>query len=131
VSTVLDFGLCDRTTPMVDLATAIERNTIPWLDIHEGLPGRADHGLVTGLLRGYLAEAPVGARERAALPALLPLVHVGYALTEIEYFHGITRSDANADLAYDAFLIGHCRWFTGEAGVALLEHLRCELERLA
>ena len=130
VSTVLDFGLCDRTSAIYDLATAIERNTIPWLDIHDGSPGSADLSLVTALLTGYLGETRLGARERAALPAVLPLVHVGYAITEIEYFRGITHSDANADLAYDAFLLGHCRWFTSAAGRDLLAHIRSELERL-
>jgi hypothetical protein len=31
VSAVLDLGLCDRTTPVFDLATAIERNAVSWL----------------------------------------------------------------------------------------------------
>ena len=123
VSTVLDFGLADRTSAVYDLATAIERNTIPWLDIHDGAPGPADLDRVSGLLTGYLEEAPLNQAERRALLALLPLVHVGYALTEIDYFHGITHSGDNADLAYEAFLLGHCHWFTDTAGQALLTHI--------
>ena len=30
VASILDFGLSDRTSAVYDLATAIERNTIPW-----------------------------------------------------------------------------------------------------
>jgi len=127
VLTVLDFGLSDQTSAIYDLATAIERNTIPWLDIHEGAAGAADLTQVSALLHGYLGARLLSSGERAALIALLPLVHVGYALTEIDYFHGITRSTDNADLAYQGFLLGHCAWFESGPGRALLEHVRREL----
>lgn len=127
VRTVFDFGLSDRTTPVYDLATAIERNTIPWLDIHEGAARAADLTLVSGLLRGYLRGRQLTSHEREALVAILPLVHVGFALTEIDYFHGITHSAENADLAYVGFLLGHCAWFETEQGQALLDHIRREL----
>jgi hypothetical protein len=55
---------------------------------------------------------------------VLPVVHVEYALTEVEYFAGIVASPANADLAYDAYLLGHARWFAGPDGTVLLDHLR-------
>lgn len=129
VRTILDFGLCDRTSAVYDLATAIERNTIPWLDIHDGLPGGADLSQVAALLQGYLGARSLRAVERAALVAILPIVHVGYALSEIDYFHGITHSAQNAKLAYEAFLLGHCRWFQGTEGRALSAHLREQLER--
>jgi Ser/Thr protein kinase RdoA (MazF antagonist) len=123
VTTVLDFGLSDRTTAVYDLATAIERNTIPWLDIHEGIPAPADLGLVSALVNGYRSARPLSAHEREALVAALPLVHVGYALAEIDYFQGSTHSVENADLAYEAFLIGHCGWFESDQGRSLLRHL--------
>jgi Ser/Thr protein kinase RdoA (MazF antagonist) len=127
VAGIIDFGLCDCTTRTYDLATAIERNTIPWLDIQDGRRGSADLALVTALLAGYLDRTELSERECAALVAILPLVHWGYALSEIEYFHGVTRSAENADLAYDAFLLGHCRWFTEPEGEALLRHLETTL----
>jgi len=130
VRSILDFGLCDRTSAVHDLATAIERNTIPWLDIHEGLPVAANLSLVTALLQGYLDTRALNDSERVALVAILPLVHVGYALSEIDYFHGVTHSAANASLAYEAYLLGHCHWFEGTLGQALLAHLRDELARI-
>jgi Ser/Thr protein kinase RdoA (MazF antagonist) len=130
VQTVLDFGLSDRTTAVYDLATAIERNTIPWLDIHDGIAGVADLNLVSGLIRGYLGARPLRPVERAALVAILPLVHIGYALTEIDYFHGTTRSADNADLAYHGFLLGHCAWFESIEGRALLNHVHRELQEV-
>jgi Ser/Thr protein kinase RdoA (MazF antagonist) len=124
VASALDFGLSDRTTRIYDLATAIERNTIPWLDIQDGRDGPALLAQVDALLDGYSGTAALSALECAALVAVLPIVHLGYALTEIDYFHGITGSTANAELAYDGFLLGHCRWFGRAHGTALLAHLR-------
>jgi len=127
---VLDFGLSDRTTAVYDLATAIERNTIPWLNIHEGAAGVADLALVSGLIRGYQDARPLALGERAALIAILPVVHVGYAITEIDYFHGTTRSAENANLAYYGFLLGHCAWFETPQGRALLDHVRRQLQEV-
>jgi hypothetical protein len=33
-------------------------------------------------------------------------------------------SPANADLAYDGYLLGHARWFAGPDGTALLDRIR-------
>jgi hypothetical protein len=33
-------------------------------------------------------------------------------------------SPANADLAYDAYLLGHARWFAGPEGAVLLDRVR-------
>jgi Ser/Thr protein kinase RdoA (MazF antagonist) len=130
VTTIFDFGLCDETTAAYDLATAIERNAVPWLAVQAGQAAAARFDLVTGLLTGYLAERPLAAVERAAVAAVLPIVHIGYALTEVDYFQGITHSSQDADLAYEAFLLGHCAWFLTPPGRALLAHVRGELARL-
>ena len=130
VTTIFDFGLCDETTAAYDLATAIERNAVPWLAVQAGQAAAARLDLVTGLLSGYLAERPLAAVERAAVTAVLPIVHIGYALTEIDYLAGITHSRQDADLAYEAFLLGHCAWFLTPPGRAMLAHVRGELARL-
>jgi len=54
---------------------------------------------------------------------LLPVVHLEYALSEVEYFASVVHSPSNADLAYDTYLVGHTRWFAGPDGSALLSHL--------
>ncbi|KQX67742.1 phosphotransferase [Streptomyces sp. Root1310] len=116
VSTVLDFGMSDRTTAVHDLATAIERNAVQWL--RPGYPVReAD---VTALVDGYRSVRPLTAVESAALPELLPLVHAEFALSELGYFHGVTRSAQNTRLAYE-YCVGHAEWFTGEDGRHLLD----------
>ncbi|WP_089105987.1 phosphotransferase enzyme family protein [Streptomyces hyaluromycini] len=116
VATVLDFGMSDRTTAVHDLATALERNTVQWLDPDR--PVQEKHAIE--LLRGYQSVRPLTAAESAALPVLLPLVHAEFALSELDYFHGVTRSRENARLAYE-YYVRHAEWFSGGAGHRLLE----------
>jgi Ser/Thr protein kinase RdoA (MazF antagonist) len=121
VSGVLDFGLCNLATAGYDLAVAIERACVEWL----APPGRrrvfGDD--MVALVRGYLAVRPPSPEERSALPHLLPLVHVDYALSEIEYFHGIVGSAQNTRLAYDGYLLGHLAWFGSGAAQELRRRL--------
>ena len=115
---VIDFGLCNLTTACYDLATAIERSAIGWLEPPGRRPVRTD--LVRALLRGYGRAGQLSPPEVAALPHLLPVVHVEYALSEVEYFHAVVRSPANAALAYEGYLLGHLEWFAGAAGARLV-----------
>lgn len=124
VSCVLDFGLADRTFALFDLATAIERNAIPWLELDQGGSARAALGDIDALLDGYASVKPLSARDLQTLAALLPVVHVDFALSEIAYFQGVVGSTASADVAYHAYLLGHLHWFAGNAGQGLLEHLQ-------
>ncbi|MFJ9241843.1 phosphotransferase enzyme family protein [Streptomyces sp. NPDC101776] len=116
VATALDFGMSDRTTAVHDLATAIERNTVQWLQ--PGFPVREADAVA--LLAGYQSVRPLSPAESKALPALLPLVHAEFALSELGYFHGVTRSAENTRLAYE-YYVGHAEWFAGEGGRRLLD----------
>lgn len=124
VSCVLDFGLADRTFALFDLATAIERNGIPWLELESGGSARAALDDIDALLDGYASVKPLSSADLLMLAALLPLVHVDFALSEIAYFQGVVGSSASADVAYHAYLLGHTRWFSTEPGQCLLDHLR-------
>lgn len=126
VATVLDFGLSDRTTAVHDLATAVERNIVQWLDLPHGTV-RVQRAHLDALLDGYTAVRPLSAAEAAALPELLPLVHAEFALSEMDYFHGVIGSADSVALAYDYYL-RHAEWFNGPEGRGLLEHVR---ERVA
>ncbi|MFF3934563.1 phosphotransferase enzyme family protein [Streptomyces phaeofaciens] len=122
VSTVLDFNLSDRTTSVHDLAVALERNIFGWLDLPGGhVP--VQYAQLTALLEGYAAVRPLSKAEAEALPALLPLVNAEYALSEMHYFHEVTRSAENTALAR-AYFTDHTRWFTTEPGLLALRHLR-------
>ena len=124
VTAVFDFGLANRTFAVHDLALALERSTIAWLDLAECGEAGVDIDAVDALLDGYQALRPLGPAEAAALPEVLPVVHVEYALSEIEYFADVVASPGLADLAYDTYLIGHTRWFAGPDGAAVRDHLR-------
>ena len=121
---VLDFGLSDRSFALFDLATAIERNLVPWLELDQGRAAVADLDALDALLQGYTSVRPLGRDDLLALAALLPMVHADFALSEVIYFHGILGSAESAALAYDNYLIGHTRWFLDAEGQRLLKHIR-------
>lgn len=127
VATILDFGLADRAYAIHDLATAIERNAVEWLALEAKGPDAVHADAAVALVEGYLEIRKLTDAERVALPDLLALSHTDYALSELDYFGGVTRSPSNAELAY-RYLIDHTAWFAGPVGGALLDRLRSTLE---
>jgi Ser/Thr protein kinase RdoA (MazF antagonist) len=127
VAMVLDFGLANRTFAVHDLAVALERSTFGWLDLADSGRASADLAAIGALLDGYQSVRPLTPAEAAALPEVLPVAHVEYALSETEYFADVVSAPALADLAYDGYLLGHARWFAAADGRAALSHLRGRL----
>ena len=126
VAAVVDLGLANRTGPAFDLATALERSAISWLDLTD--PAGARRPTVAleqarALLEGYRSVRPLTALERRALPRLLPVVHVELALSEVEYYLTVRPDPASVALAYDGYLLGHAEFFRGPAGRELLGNL--------
>lgn len=122
ISAVLDFGLSAANFALFDLATAIERNAIAWLTVDEQPDaGRAD--IAAALIKGYRQQRALTPADIHLLADLLPLVHLDFALSEVEYYQAITGSRANADVAYDAFLLGHAAWFRTTPGQQLLQSI--------
>jgi Ser/Thr protein kinase RdoA (MazF antagonist) len=128
VAGVLDLGLANRTSAVHDLAVALERSVVSWLDLAETGTARADLAVAGIIVDGYQSVRRLSAAEAAALPAVLPVVHLEYALSEVDYFTGVISSPANASLAYE-YLVGHARWFGQPAGARLLEFLGQHLSR--
>ena len=122
VACVFDFGLASPTSALFDLATAIERNAIAWLSLDTGLAA-VHTDIALALLDGYRQQQPLSVQQVHLLADLLPLVHLDFALSEVEYFHAATRSASNAQVAWDDFLLGHAQWFHSPAGQALLQAL--------
>jgi Ser/Thr protein kinase RdoA (MazF antagonist) len=129
VAGVLDLGLANRTFAVHDLAVALERSTVDWLDLAESGHIAADLDAVDALLDGYEEVQPLDEIELAALVAVLPVVHLEYALSEVEYFAEVVRSPDNADFAYDGYFIGHTRWYEAAAGSLVSDHLRRRVRR--
>ncbi len=117
VATIFDFGLADRTCAVHDIATAIERSAIRWLDLGHGADDAiADPVAARALLAGYASVAPLSRADLTAILRLVPLVHVEFALSEIDYFTSVVADPASAALAWDGYLIGHADWFLSVAG---------------
>jgi Ser/Thr protein kinase RdoA (MazF antagonist) len=124
VAAVFDLGLANRTFAVHDLATALERSTVSWLELAGTGQAEADLDAVTALLDGYESNKPLRPVELMALAEVLPVVHLEYALSEVEYFADVVGSAPNAALSYDTYLIGHTRWFAGPSGSAMLDFIR-------
>ncbi|MFF2087203.1 phosphotransferase enzyme family protein [Nocardia sp. NPDC058176] len=116
VSSVIDFGLADRTTAVFDLAIAIERAAVDWVSLRDGGPANVREDQVTALIQGYRAERSLSRAEQTLLPAILPLAHIGYELSEIDYFRTVADEPRNAEIAYEDWLLGHLRWYETPAG---------------
>lgn len=121
-STVIDFNLADRAYAVHDLALAIERNAVEWVELGEKGERAVHADAARALIAGYEEVRRLTDAERAALPELLPLCHVDFALSELDYFAGVTKNAANAELAY-RYLIDHTFWFASAAGTAFLRDL--------
>jgi Ser/Thr protein kinase RdoA (MazF antagonist) len=133
---VIDFGLADCTSAVHDLALAIERNIVEWLELKQesgirdqgsetelkvatNLPIHFDH--LNALLDGYDSLRPLSDEEAAALAPMTALCHAEFALTEADYFLGVLQSEKNARVCVDDYLVGHARWFHSSAGEKLLD----------
>ncbi|HEX5306032.1 MAG TPA: phosphotransferase [Dyella sp.] len=123
ITTVLDFGLAAANFALFDLATAIERNAIAWLQLDTG-DAAVHTEIALALIAGYRQVRPLNRLDVHLLADLLPVVHVDFALSEVEYFHAVTKDRHAADVAYDTFLRGHAAWFSTLPGQALLDAIR-------
>jgi Ser/Thr protein kinase RdoA (MazF antagonist) len=125
VTAVIDFGLADRTNAVHDLAHAIERNIVEWLELvrnperPESVPVHLDH--LGALLDGYQSMRPFSAEQAAALAPMTALCHAEFALSEADYFLGVLGAEEAARMAYEGWLVGHARWFRSDAGRRLLD----------
>jgi Ser/Thr protein kinase RdoA (MazF antagonist) len=129
---VIDFGLCDRTNAVHDLAHAIERSVVEWLTlvnasaISADVPVHMDH--LWAMLEGYEGVRPLTAAERSALAPMLVLCHAEFALSETDYFLSVLRSPTKAFMACEGYLLSHAEWWHG-SGTHVLTALRDWAER--
>jgi len=127
-TSVIDFGLADRTNAVYDIAQAIERNIVEWLALlhnpehGEEVPVHLDH--LWAMLDGYEQLRPLNAVESAALAPILALGHAEFALTEAHYFLAVLHSPEKARVATNDYLVGHAQWFRGSGRQKLIEPLR-------
>ena len=127
VTAVIDFGLCDRTNAVHDLAHAIERNIVEWLALvndlahPENVQVHFEH--LWALLEGYESVRQLSEIEARALAPMLALCHAEFALSETDYFLSVLHSEEKAWFACEGYLVAHARWWRGE-GAKVLDELR-------
>jgi Ser/Thr protein kinase RdoA (MazF antagonist) len=146
---IIDFGLADRTNAVHDLAHAMERNIVEWLELvnerqesgirvqgseiaapsGENVPIHLDH--LSALLEGYEQVRPLSDGEAAALAPMTALCHAEFALSETDYFLSVLHSEEKAPMACDGWLVGHARWFRCAGGKRLLDAIRQWAEKRA
>lgn len=124
---IIDFGLADRTNAVHDIANAIERNIVEWLQLVADPSHPADVTVhfdhMLALLDGYDSVRSLSAEEAAALAPMTALCHAEFALSEADYFLGVLHAQDRAPMAYDGWLVGHARWFRCAAGRKLLDEI--------
>lgn len=122
ITSVLDFGLADRTTAAYDLAIALERFAVDWVGLRDGGPANVPKRELQSFLHGYTAIRPVSGAEFYALANLFPLCHAEYELSEIDYFLSVVPggSEKNAEIGYRDWFLGHTEWAKSEEGQAFL-----------
>jgi Ser/Thr protein kinase RdoA (MazF antagonist) len=122
---VIDFGLCDCTNAVHDLAHAIERSIVEWLVLvndpqHPArVPVQRDH--LRALLAGYELVRPLSSAEASALAPMLALCHAEFALSEADYFLSVLHSEEKAYMACEGYLLSHAQWWRGPGGTVLDE----------
>ena len=121
-TSVLDFGLSDRTAAVYDLAIAVERFAVDWVGLRDGGPANIPKRELRSFLHAYASVRPVSGAEFSALANLFPLCHAEYELSEIDYFLSVVPggSEKNAEIAYRDWFLGHAQWAKSEEGQAFL-----------
>ncbi|TPW36253.1 phosphotransferase enzyme family protein [Oecophyllibacter saccharovorans] len=119
VCEVFDFGLSGYTSAPFDLAVAVERSFIRWMNMGRD-PVAWDQ--LHAFLAGYDAIRPRTLAERQLTGRFLPLVHVQFALTELAYYAALLHDlpTARRDV-WSGYLLGHARWFESPVGQKLIE----------
>lgn len=130
VASVIDFGLSDRTTRIYDVAVALERNTLQWIELLAGDENAYRLDQAEDFLRGYVAISPLSDAEKSVLPALLPIAQTDFALSGLEYYVRVLADEDMAAWGYESFLIDHTAWFFTFPGKKYLSGIRRILERL-
>lgn len=127
VTSVIDWGLCDRANAVFDIACAIDRSIVEWLMLvndpehPEAVAVHMDH--LWAMLEGYESIRPLSAEEKHALAPMAALCHAEFALSEGEYFLNALHAPEKARLACYDYLVGHAQWWRG-AGGRVLDALR-------
>jgi Ser/Thr protein kinase RdoA (MazF antagonist) len=128
VSSVIDLHLADLSFRMYDLAVALDRNAILWLEILAGNSEAVRYDVVEEMVRGYASVMPLSGAEVELLTRLLPVHQLDLALSNVDYYLSIEGRPERAEWAYHTYLLDHTRYFAGPEGRRTLAALRQAVE---
>jgi Ser/Thr protein kinase RdoA (MazF antagonist) len=123
IVSVIDFHLTDISFRLYDLAVALDRNGILWLDILSGKKDALRYDILENLINGYRRIFPLEKGEVPQLQSLLPLHQLDLALSNIEYYSGVEKNWERAQWAYRVYLLEHARYYRTPEGERLLEFI--------
>lgn len=116
---VIDFHLADFSCRLYDLAVALDRNGILWLEVLSGDEGAVRYDVIEKLLKGYQELLPLSDTERRLLPDVLAIHPLDLALSNIAYYEGVEGDRKRADWAYEVYLLQHARRYQTKWGRAV------------
>ena len=112
---------------VVHFDTTKERTAFAWLQLENGVMATpADPGAAVALLAGYRSVSPLTPDDVETIARLLPLVHIEFALSEVDYFAGIVSDHAQAVVAWQGYCLDHGDWFLSPAGQHVLQQFRLQ-----
>lgn len=113
VASVIDLHLAAPAPALLDLAIAVDRNTLLWLDILAGDDEAIDWRGLRALLKGY---GPLDPEEADILPDLVAVCQLDFAFELMRYYLQVEQDRQKARWAWEAYLIGHTKWHHSDAG---------------
>ena len=130
ITSVIDFHLTERTFRMYDLAVAIDRNAILWLQILEGKKDRVRYDILEAILNGYNDTFPLKPLDKKILPSLLPIHQLDLAMSNMDYYLKVEKNRERAAWCYEIYILAHVRHFKSRWGKELLKLLEKKLAAL-
>jgi Ser/Thr protein kinase RdoA (MazF antagonist) len=116
VSGIIDFHQADAGPRLLDLAVAVERNCFFWNRISAGDDGALALDDARVLIEAYHERLALRDVEREALADVVAACQFEYGLSFLDYYAGVEGDAEKADWAWSTYVLGHARWFLGEAG---------------
>lgn len=130
IACVIDYHLAGAQPPLAELACAIDRNGLHWLEILEGTDDAWSPDVVKGLINSYHTLRPLPKDSAEAFVALIALHRLDFAWSLLDYYITVERSELKASWTRDVFLQAHPNWLQKDASEPLRKFIYNTIEEL-
>lgn len=121
VAAVIDLHVAGHQPAVAELAAAVDRNALHWLEILAGDDDAWSPDVAAAIVAGYGTERPLDPAERAALVPLLALHRLDFAWSLLDHYATVEADADRAAWCRDVFLQAHPRWLGSGAGAAVAD----------